>query len=236
MKRTLSLLVVLGLGCGGGGLKVKVNTAKVAQVKKIAVVGNCQATGVAIDIPATNVYEDPPWGPELLPFETAAFNETFAQSFKTAQVVTLEAAVAAGAPKGEKADPKIMVCAGELNPFKGKNPDVATMKAMAEKLDVDAVIAVFFRMSIKSSIKGAAAAASTGYQPLVFVVDRSGEMIAKGSGKGETARIEHLQVSPTNLGMGLGTFATPEQLKALGSMYGKLMAEQFAAALAGQKG
>jgi hypothetical protein len=235
MKRTLSVLVMLCLGCGGGGLKVKVNSAKVAQVKKIAIVGNCQATGVAIDIPATTIYEDPPWGPELLPFESAAFNETFAQTFTKAQVVTLEAAVAGGAPKGEKADPKVMVCAGELNPFKGKNPDAAVMKAMAEKLDVDAVIAVLFRMSIKSSIKGAAAAAATGYQPLVFVVDRNGETIAKGSGKGETARIEHLQVSPTNLGMGLGTFATPEQLKALGSMYGKLMAEQFAAALSGQK-
>lgn len=206
-------------GCGGGSLKA--NYAKYDATKKIAIVGICQLE----DNPVARgtVSARASIGDTLVTSVAAGFDQALPGAWSGVQVIPF-AQVSANAELPRRSVFKRRLCAGGLDPFLPKgftgDADKAYMASLANKLGVDAVIAISGDLGLRFS-GGTVRVMAGSFNPLyVHVVDKSGEQIVWMSMKG----LDSAEVPDTkNDG---ATFA------ALGSSYGQVVASEFAQRMA----
>lgn len=209
---SIALSALATSGCGGS---LKANYAKYDSTKKVAIVGVCQlednpaARGTAVT--RVNI------GDVAVKSLAAGLDGALPGAWSGVQVIPLEQ-VAANRELPRHDVFKRRQCVGGLDPFLPKgytgDADKQYMAALANKLGVDAVIAITGDLGLRFSGNTVRLMAGS-FNPLyVHVVDKNGEQIVWMSMKGlDSAEIIASDDATT--------------FSALGKSYGQVVANEF---------
>lgn len=190
-------VAALGLStvaCGGG--KAKINYAKLNTTKRVAIVGVCQPTEVVATRGGTTVRVD--IGNDFVNPLAAGLDAAFAAAWSGVEIVPF-AAVATNTSVPRRELWHRRRCAGGFDPMMPKgyagDADRAYMADLANKLGVDATVAVSWQPAIRLDGANLKAFAGTFNAVSFYVVDKSGEQIALVTSKGLDG--EYIPMAPS---------------------------------------
>jgi hypothetical protein len=232
----VALICATSVACGPG--RPKVNVAKLATVSKLAVVGVCGTSDAGWFDGSSPNGRQAGFGDALLPHVAEGFDQGLRPALGRAEVTPLASVTAVPDVPKATGMAKNFSCASGFSPFlpKGRTsliPDIMLMRSMAEKLGVDAVIAVVVNPVVRTEGGGARVTAGSWNPVSVYVVDRSGEAIMRGSLKDiESAKAGGADVTHA---YSYSEASIPAAaMKVLGNTFGQALATRVAAAMSGQ--